>query len=70
MKIYQSVTDMIGHTPMLALNSYREASCLHAAIVAKLEASNPSGSVKDRIARAMLDDAARKGLLVPNGVLI
>ena len=68
--IYGSVTELIGHTPLLELKKYREANRLEAKILAKLEAFNPAGSIKDRIALAMLDDAEKKGLLSKESVII
>ncbi len=62
-KIYTSADQLIGHTPLLELTHLEKAHGLKAKIVAKLEYFNPSGSVKDRIAKAMLDDAEEKGLL-------
>ncbi|MCH5288262.1 MAG: cysteine synthase A, partial [Christensenellaceae bacterium] len=70
MKIYESITDLIGGTPLLKLNSFARNNGLEATIAAKLEYFNPAGSVKDRIARAMLDDAEAKGLLKPDSVII
>ena len=63
MKIYERFTDLIGGTPLLKLNNYIEDNALEADILAKLEYFNPAGSVKDRIAKAMIDDAEEKGLL-------
>lgn len=57
MKIYKKATELIGNTPLLELGNYEKAHGLEATILAKLEYLNPAGSVKDRIARAMLDDA-------------
>ena len=70
MKIYGSVTDLIGHTPLLKLNRYMVKNGLGAEIIAKLEYLNPAGSAKDRIARAMIDDAERKGLLKQGGSIV
>lgn len=69
-KIYKSLTDLIGKTPLLELSNYEKKHNLQAAIVAKLEYFNPAGSVKDRIAKAMIDDAEAKGLLKPGSVII
>ena len=69
-KIYKSLTDLIGKTPLLELSNYEKAHNLQATIVAKLEYFNPAGSVKDRIAKAMIDDAEAKGLLKPDSVII
>ena len=70
MKIYEKITDLIGGTPLLELKNYEKANDLQATIVAKLEYFNPAGSVKDRIAKAMLDDAEAKGALKPGSVII
>ena len=63
MKIYEKVTDLIGNTPLVHLANYEKNRALEAKILAKLEYFNPAGSVKDRIAKAMLDDAEQKGIL-------
>ncbi len=70
MKIYESLTDLIGDTPLLKLTNYQEENKLQATIAAKLEYFNPAGSVKDRIAKAMIDDAEAKGTLVKDSVII
>lgn len=70
MRVYQKITDLIGGTPLLELTNYEKANELNARIYAKLEYFNPAGSVKDRIAKAMLDDAEEKGLLKPGAVII
>ena len=70
MRVYQKITDLIGGTPLLELTNYERANELNAKIYAKLEYFNPAGSVKDRIAKAMLDDAEEKGLLKPGAVII
>ena len=62
-QIYTSADQLIGHTPLLELTHIEKAHGLKARIVAKLEYFNPAGSVKDRIARAMIDDAEAKGIL-------
>lgn len=69
-KVYKSVTDLIGKTPLLELANYNNKHKLKAKIVAKLEYFNPAGSVKDRIAKAMIDDAEDKGLLKKGYVII
>jgi cysteine synthase A len=69
-KIYKSLTDLIGKTPLLELTNYNKKNNLKAAVVAKLEYFNPAGSVKDRIAIAMVKDAEEKGLLKPGSVII
>ena len=70
MRVYRKITDLIGGTPLLELTNYEKANELNAKIYAKLEYFNPAGSVKDRIAKAMLDDAEKKGLLKPGAVII
>lgn len=70
MRVYRKITDLIGGTPLLELTNYEKANELNAKIYAKLEYFNPAGSVKDRIAKAMLDDAEEKGLLKPGAVII
>ncbi|MGN0803477.1 MAG: cysteine synthase A [Candidatus Faecivicinus sp.] len=70
MKIYQKATDLIGNTPLLELGNYEAAHGLEATILGKLEYFNPAGSVKDRIAKAMLDEAERTGQLKPGSVII
>ena len=68
--IYTSADQLIGHTPLLELTHIEKAHSLKAKILAKLEYFNPAGSVKDRIAKAMVDDAEAKGLLKPGSVII
>lgn len=70
MKMYRSLTELIGHTPLLALTGYCRENGLNATIAAKLEAFNPAGSVKDRTACAMLDAAEASGALKPGGTII
>ena len=70
MKMYRSLTELIGHTPLLALTGYCRENGLNATIAAKLEAFNPAGSVKDRTACAMLDAAEESGALRPGGTII
>ena len=70
MKMYRSLTELIGHTPLLALTGYCRENGLNATIAAKLEAFNPAGSVKDRTACAMLDAAETSGALKPGGTII
>lgn len=69
-KIARNLTDLIGNTPLLELQSYNKKNNLGATIVAKLEYFNPMGSVKDRIAYAMINDAEEKGLLKEDSVII
>ena len=70
MKTYDRITDLIGGTPLLKLNNYIALNQLEASIYGKLEYFNPAGSVKDRIAKAMIDDAEAKGALKPDSVII
>ncbi len=70
MKIYDKITDLIGGTPLLELKNYEKENNLEATILAKLEYFNPAGSVKDRIAKAMIDEAEEKGILKPGAVII
>lgn len=69
-KIYKSLTELIGKTPLLELSNYEKHHELKAKVVGKLEYFNPAGSVKDRIAKSMIDDAEQRGLLHPDSVLI
>ena len=69
-KIYTSADQLIGHTPLLELTHIEAAEGLQAKVLAKLEYFNPAGSVKDRIAKAMIDDAETKGILKPGSVII
>ncbi|MEN6593380.1 MAG: cysteine synthase A [Clostridiaceae bacterium] len=69
-KIYRSLTELIGKTPLLELTNYETKRELNASILAKLEYFNPAGSVKDRIAKAMIDDAEARGVLKPGSVII
>ena len=69
-RIYTSADQLIGRTPLLELTRIQKELGLHARILAKLEAFNPSGSVKDRIAKAMLDDAEASGRLKPGATII
>ena len=70
MKYVDTITDLIGSTPLLKLNRFAKENELGAEVYAKLEYFNPAGSVKDRIARAMLDDAEAKGVLKPGATII
>lgn len=70
-KINQSIVDLIGNTPLLELNSYQKAQNItDARIIAKLEYFNPAGSVKDRAALSMIDDAEKRGILTPGATII
>lgn len=68
--IYNGIDELIGKTPMLELANFRKVHHLAARVLAKLEYFNPAGSVKDRVAKAMLDDAREKGILKENSVII
>ena len=70
MRVYQKITDTIGHTPLVELKNIEEKYNLNARIIAKVESFNPAGSVKDRIAKAMIEDAKQKGLINKDTVLI
>ena len=70
MKIYEKVTDLIGNTPLVHLANYEKNRALEAKILAKLEYFNPAGSVKDRIAKAMIDEAEKSGKLKADSVII
>lgn len=70
MKTYEALTDLIGSTPLLKLKNYGKLNNLEADIYGKLEYFNPAGSVKDRIAKAMIDNAEAKGILKPDSVII
>lgn len=70
MKTFESITDLVGGTPLLRLGRYAEDKKPVAEIYGKLEYLNPTGSVKDRIAKAMIDDAERSGALKPGSVII
>ena len=70
MKIYEKITDLIGRTPIMKLNNYSAAQGLDTPVLAKLEYFDPAVSVKDRVAKAMIDDAEEKGLLTSDSVII
>lgn len=69
-QIYKSVTELIGHTPLMELANFEREQKLEAAVLAKLEYFNPAGSVKDRIAKAMVEDAEQKGTLKLGAAII
>ncbi|MEG0076122.1 MAG: cysteine synthase A [Eubacterium sp.] len=69
-KVYKSLVELIGKTPLLELSNYEKENHLETKILAKLEYFNPAGSVKDRIAKAMIEDAETKGLLKKGSVII
>ena len=70
MAIYSSVAELIGNTPMLALSRFARAEGIGATVIAKIEAKNPAGSAKDRVALAMIEDAERRGLITEGATLI
>lgn len=70
MKVYKNVTELIGKTPLLELTHIEAEDGLEATVLAKLELFNPAGSVKDRVARAMIEDAEKSGKLKPGSVII
>ncbi len=70
MKTYKSVTELIGSTPLMELVNYNKTNNLSATLFAKLEYFNPAGSAKDRIAKAMIEDAEKNGKLFPDSVII
>lgn len=69
-KIAEKLTDLVGNTPLVKLNQFKQSEGVHANLIAKLESFNPQGSVKDRIALAMVEAAEQKGLLKPGSVII
>ena len=69
-KIAKKLTDLIGNTPLLELTSYNASKDLHAKVIAKVEYFNPAGSVKDRVALSMIEDAEKKGKLKPGATII
>ena len=70
MNIYTSADQLIGKTPLLELTNIEKAYELNAKVIAKLEYLNPAGSVKDRVAKMMLDQAEASGILTPDSVII
>ena len=69
-RIYTAVDQLIGRTPLLELTRIEREENLRARLLAKLEYLNPAGSVKDRVAKAMIDDAEARGVLKPGGIII
>ena len=69
-KIYKQITDLIGKTPLVELGKYSASKGLETPVIAKVEFFNPGGSVKDRIALAMIEDAEQKGILKPGATII
>ena len=70
MTVYKAISDLIGNTPLVELTHIEEKEGLEANVVAKVEFFNPAGSVKDRIAKKMIEDAEKKGLIKPGATLI
>ena len=70
MKIYKSISELIGHTPLMELTNYNKENNLAATVLAKLEYFNPAGSVKDRVANMMIEDAEKKGILKKGATII
>lgn len=70
MAIYKSVTELVGKTPLMELSNYEKANDLEAVLLAKLEYFNPAGSVKDRIAKEIIEDALSRGILTKDSVII
>ncbi len=69
-RVYEDITQLVGGTPLVKVKNYSKAHGLRATILVKLEYLNPAGSVKDRIAKAMIEDAEKKGILKPGSVII
>src|SRR3712207_4181781 len=69
-KIYNNITELVGHTPLVQLGKYSQQKGLNTPIIVKVEYFNPGGSVKDRVALAMIEDAERKGILHPGATII
>ncbi len=70
MKIYKKITDLVGKTPLFELENFAKMKGLEATVLGKLEFFNPAGSVKDRVAMAMIDDAQARGILKPGSLII
>lgn len=70
MAIYKSALDLVGNTPLVEAQNFEKANELEATVLVKLEYFNPAGSVKDRIAKAIIEDAEEKGILKPDSVII
>ena len=69
-RVYEDITQLVGGTPLVKVKNYSKAHDLKATILVKLEYLNPAGSVKDRIAKAMIEDAEKRGILKPDSVII
>ena len=70
MRVYRNISDLVGKTPLVELVNYKEEFNLQATILGKMEYFNPAGSVKDRVAKAMIEDAEKNGLINKNTVII
>ena len=70
MKIYHNFMELVGHTPLVQINNYSKLHDIKANLLVKLEYFNPAGSAKDRIAKAMIEDAKNRGILKPNSTII
>ena len=70
MKIYDSVTELVGRTPLLKVNNLMRSHCLHADVLVKLECMNPAGSAKDRVGLSMILDAQKRGVIQPGATII
>ena len=70
MKIFNNITELVGGTPLVRLHNIEKEQNLEAKLAGKLEYFNPAGSVKDRIAKAMIEDAEKKGILKPGALII
>lgn len=70
MKIYESIQELIGNTPLIEVKNIEKEEALKARVLVKVEAFNPGGSIKDRVAKAMIDDAEATGRLLPGGTII
>lgn len=70
MSIYKSIDELVGNTPLLEMTNYEKLNSLNARLLAKLELFNPAGSIKDRVAKQMLDEAEEAGLLKPGSTII
>ncbi len=70
MKIYKKITDLVGRTPLFELENFAKIEGLEATVLGKLEFFNPAGSVKDRVAMAMIEDAQARGILKPGSLII
>ena len=69
-KIYKSVDELVGHTPLIELRNFAKNENLGATVIAKIEGLNPAGSVKDRVAKSIIDDYEARGILKPGSTII